>query len=269
MADDGLRLALEGAWSGEEPMPVGLLAPRTEPVDLAALFPKAMTLFVSLRIDGERLRRMPAFLRDRLLPERLPGYIGKVLPPVADWVDSLEGDIAFGVLGVDERATVEVVARVVRKVDALLQQVHGALAFACRDLESAVYIVDSTRTRLEDKGGWTIDEVEASGYLGFTAGRNKPRRRWSVLRKDEVVLVLSGPGEVERFLAVAEERALPLQDVPRGTAAVHMGFTRITRELADKGIPPYFLKMINDIRTITLGLEARGEGVGLALDVAL
>ena len=90
-------------------------------------------------------------------------------------------------------------------------------------------------------------------------------------------------GEVERFLAVGEGRAaavaalgeegapaaaLGLGEAPPGIGVLAT-FGRITRELGDKGVPPYFLKMVGDVRAIAATAEVRPEGVRLAVEVSL
>ena len=237
-----------------------------------------------VRVDGAALRGLPGWIRSRVVPEALAGEIGRVLPAPADLLDLASGEVAVAVLGLDPDATVEHLARSGGDVAVMLQMVHVALAARVRDVERAREVIDAGKERLA-AAGWDVAAVEGSVWGGWTFRRAGTKRRppghWAALWQDDVVVWVSGEGEVERFLAMAEGRALPLWQVvkdgvgeaalvdPRTALGVFAAFTRITRELADKGSPPYFLKMINDVRAITGAVQADEGGLSLSLEVAL
>ena len=116
-----------------------------------------------------------------------------------------------------------------------------------------------------------------SGEHGVAEGQGDGGRD----ERDNVVAVISGAGEVARFVRVARGTALSLEasaEGPVGTAALaspesvvglSAGFRRVTRELGDKGFPPFFLQMVNDIRAISGAVRLRPDGATVALEVRL
>ncbi|MGM0574993.1 MAG: hypothetical protein ACQEXJ_04595 [Myxococcota bacterium] len=276
---EGLTARVDGVWEGEGTFPVGWFRPKGEPEALAEHFPKALTAFARVRADAGSLRNMPSFLRERVLPSTMPGPVGKLLPSPAEWLDLAAGDVAVALLGIDDEATVEQLVRAQRRPDVILQLLHAGVGLTVRDPAEARRHVEATRERFEG-AGWTTARIEGKAWEGV--GFRKGEHAWSALLRDDVMVLLSGSGEVERFLAVAEGRALPLTAMaegggvraealtdPQTGVGVLLTFTRITRELADKGLPPYFLQIINDVRSVALAFRPREDGVGLALDVAL
>jgi len=55
--------------------------------------------------------------------------------------------------------------------------------------------------------------------------------------------------------------------------ATAMGLTlgplRLSRELSARGLPPYFLKIINDVRLLSVSVGATQKKLDLALEISL
>jgi hypothetical protein len=119
-------------------------------------------------------------------------------------------------------------------------------------------LLDQAGASLEGRG-YQVGPVALEGWQGLSARRTQPRETWTVLGREDLLLVISGDGEVERLRAVAEGRALPLIEegvtMDASTLVMKASFSRLTRELADKGVPPYFLELLSDLDGLGLSLE--------------
>jgi len=48
-----------------------------------------------------------------------------------------------------------------------------------------------------------------------------------------------------------------------------LGPLRLSRELSARGLPPYFLKIINDVRLFSVSVGATQKKLDLALEISL
>jgi len=235
--------------------------------------PQSTTAFARLRVNPARIRLIPGWLRDRFLPPQIPGPLGEVLPPTGPLLEHLGDEIGVGVLGLDESATVETLAAALRNPRALTQLLHVVMALRLRTTDAGPALVSQVKDALNARG-WRTAAVNVGGWRGVSATRTNPPQIWSVLSSGDVFLVASGEGEVERLRALAEGRALPLMsgvETASETQVAHgrLGFTRLTRELADKGVPPYFLEILNDLRRVDLTVDLAVDHLGLRLELEL
>lgn len=278
---DRLSLRATVDQVGDATLPVSWLRPDGPADVFAPVFPKTTAAFLRSRFDVERVRKVPAILRRRFMPSTLPGPAATLpLPPLDDILAFVDGDFAVALLGMDPDATVQQLLGVARQPQLLTRVVRLALGARARDPDRAYSAFAAIAAQLGTSSGWTVDALDGGGYRGFTFHRGP--EAYSALIGHGVVLFIVGQGEVAPFIAVAEERALALsasaEDEPvvaraigqtPTTAGALFGFTRVTRELADKGVPPYFLKIINDIRVLALTADADETRVTLELEVAL
>ena len=51
--------------------------------------------------------------------------------------------------------------------------------------------------------------------------------------------------------------------------ALHLSFERIARELASRGVPPYFLTMLSGIERAHLEASLHDQGLKVAVEVGL
>ena len=279
-----MRLELEGQWAGEGTLPTATFRPEGKPANFGALFPKATTLLLRLRGDLSALRAMPSFIRDRLIPRRFPSLDGLPLPSPKDALELLTGDVAIAWMGIDEDVTVNQLMKRRHRGPAALQLLHMALALQVRDRERARQLMAEMKHAAERDAQWQTGEIHSGGWQGISFV--KKARSYSVLLKQDVLVLVSGAGEVARFLAVAEGRAATLQsfienaqgtDVPDAAVlsqdppalGTFTSFSRVTRELADKGLPPYFLKMLNNVHAVSTALKVNDKTVTLTLDLVL
>ncbi len=279
VASDRLSVVLESPVGEDAGLPLGWVTVDGPADVLAKVFPKTTTLFMRGRTDIGRLRKLPSFLRKRLIPKTLPGMRGLPVPPPAELIEFLDGDWALALLGIDQDATLQNLAGAQRSTARALRFLHVAFAARITDPE-LVAAAFAKITKRFAKQKWTVAEIEGGGWVGVSLVRDG--QVFSVLWRDGIAVWLSGAGEVQRFIAVGEGRALPLASVAEGepVAAKAVGVTpttfglnlsslRVTRELAEKGVPPYFLKIINDLRIVSASLDATPTAVRLNLDIAL
>ena len=193
-----------------------------------------------------------------------------------------------------------------RLADAL-QVVHVAVALGVRDPSAAWQLIDALADTAR-RDGWTAAAIRPSGpgpdaLRGYTL-RRKGHVHALLLRGHDLAWV-TGRGEVARFLAAARGEALAFaslgadelgdasraQDAagaggatgapappsalraaledPGVTVGITASFTRLARELAAKGGPPYFLKMLNDIYAVAATARVGADRFSLALDLVL
>ncbi|MEZ4265822.1 MAG: hypothetical protein R3F39_05550 [Myxococcota bacterium] len=281
LTDDRLSLRVHGAWEGEGELPAGWLVAPDSPLPLADIFPKALTAFARVRFDAGRVRGLPGFLRNAVIPSVFPGAVGARLPTPPELLDLATGELAVAVLGLDPDTSVEQMVQAARRPETFLQQLHSAAGLRVRDPAAAKALLDRAAEGLREDG-FAVDPIARAGFAGYGVRRDKPAREvWSLLLKGDALVMLSGEGEAERFLDVADGRGVNVATAAAETLGPQLlaadgpsvglltTFPRVTRELADKGLPPYFLKLINDIRALGISLGVRGDGVDLGLEVTL
>ncbi|MDP6946389.1 MAG: hypothetical protein QF464_19730, partial [Myxococcota bacterium] len=280
IAPERLNVTMEGTWTLETPMAADWFAPAGELVPLAAALPKSQTVSLRGRLNLDKLQGIPDFLRTRILPERLPGMLGRLLPKIEPLLTLLQGDFAVTLLGLDAGATVDHALRAEGQVGTLSQLVHTAWLVGISDPAAARTALQAASDEMRGMG-WTVSPIERAGWSGVVFKKAGSAATWSVILREHVLAVISGQGEVERFLAVTEGRAISLAESAHGEVAtaaasspqvalgLSAGFRRITRELGAKGLPPFFLRMINDLRAISATVSCRPDGATIALEVQL
>ncbi|MEC9071602.1 MAG: hypothetical protein VX938_04445, partial [Myxococcota bacterium] len=271
--EHGLSIRVLGQWMGKGGLPADWLHGQPLSSTITRRLPQSTTAFGRLRLNPARLRLIPSWLRDRFLPPRVPGPLGEVLPSTSVLLGHLGDEIGVGLLGLDESATLETLSSGMHDPRRLTQLLHVAVAARLSSPDAGVSLIQELRTTLQNKG-WTTADVSAGGWSGLSVRGTHPPQIWNILTAGDVLLVASGAGEVERLRALAEGRALPLmgdQDAASQNQVAHvrLGFTRLTRELADKGVPPYFLEMLNDLRQLDLWVDLASDHLALRLELQL
>lgn len=298
---ESLALRLSAARVGEGALPVAWFTPPGSPEPLARAFPKTTTAFVRARVALDKVRALPGFVRDSVLPDRLPGLETAPLPALSDLIDMIEGDVAVALLGLDAGANLAHLAYAVGDTRRLLSVFHVALAARHRDLGLVTRTFSGIASQLETSG-WAVAPIaqpaaEIAGRGGAWRGWSLARdgKHYAVLIDDELIVFILGAGEVDDFLAVKAGRALSLASFAEGASgpiadalglgprtatpgadtpsATPFGLTasplRLTRELSARGLPPYFLKIINDVRLLATSVDLGADRLEIALEIAL
>lgn len=286
LSESAVGLRLRGLYTGEGTLPARLFAESSSKrTPFAELWPKSSTLFVRFRLDLEPVRAMPGFIRDRVLPKRLPRIDGLHLPPTEDVVEGLTGEMAVGLMGLDREVTLASMLKPKQKLSTLLQLFHLAIAVRVEDPAAVLSGIESLAVGL-DQEAWATAPVNGGGWRGMSFVKFKTRH-YAAIIKGDVLVLLTGAGEVARFVDVGKGEAINLASMGSAgggeasadralglvegapTLGAFVAFTRITRELSDKGVPPYFLKIINDIRSVSASLDVRAQDALLELSAAL
>lgn len=278
---DRLALAVDGHWTGDGALPVDWIRVDDPAPRFAELLPRSLTAFLRLRFSPQRILELPDLLLNRVMPAKLgAGPLARALPGPKTLLELTTGDVALAFLGLDEEATVEQLRAARGRPSKLMQLVHVAAAMSVREPKRIDELLDGAAERLGGRG-WSTPRVEAQGWRGYSFDRGEGGMTWSAVRHEDTLVVLTGGGEVERLLAVAEGRALPLGRASEGEVVeralsgtrsplgVLLTFTRLARELSSKGLPPYFLEMLSDVRAVAGALALRADGVGVDLDLRL
>ena len=272
-------LTLDAPWSAEGELAAGWFRPVGDAVALSASIPKSQTLTLRARLNPSRVLAIPSFLRKRFLPKRIPGPLGGLLPPTEELLTLLNGDVALTLLGLDAAASVEDALGGL-SLARLAQLVHMGVTVGVTNPDAARAAVDAARLHLEQRG-WSAVALDAGPWKGVALRNEAQKTVWSILHRGDQVALLSGAGEVARFVQVADGSALSLEASAEGEVAkaaasspevafgLNAGFRRVTRELASKGAPPFFLKLANDIRALSGTVSLKEEGAKVALEVRL
>ncbi len=288
-------------------VPADWLSPPEPGPGFATLFPRTTTLLTRARVNLAPLHAIPRLLRDRMFPDALPPALGLPSPSLHDLVDLATGDVALGIMGLDPEATVNHLLTQLRggrwRLADALQVVHVAVALGVRDVPAAQQLLEAL-VEAARRDGWTAAAIRPSGpepaaLRGYTLRRKGHVH--ALLLRDHVLTWITGRGEVARFLAAARGDALTFASLgadelgegagaaqaprsnaqapasalraalsdPGVTVGVAASFTRLTRELAAKGGPPYFLKMLNDLYAVAATARVGADRLSLALDLVL
>jgi len=265
---------------------LGAIAPymqtKNKGMDFSSLFPKNSSLLVRSRLLMEKAG--PLLSGAALMLGGEPTYIDRLpLPPISMLLDSLTGEFAVAVMGLDDGVRPTTILLQVGDLPRLLQSVHTAVAVEARTEELAKALLKNVTDRAPAAGfkTTTIAHAKMQGVIltkEYSSRRRKENRVYTFLRKDRALIVLTGQGELQRFLDVQDGQAIPLSSAAtddhmksvlsdsRDAVTLNLMSTRITRELADKGVPPFFLTVVNSIREVALRARVEQQTLNLVLE---
>jgi hypothetical protein len=209
---------------------------------------------------------------------------------------SLTGEFAIAIMGMDPGVQPMDLPEHAKSLATLLQSIHTAWAFEARDEESAKGLFGKVNAGAKQRGFVTVN-VPVEGFEAFSMAktivvkrRGKPVRThrggpaltvthtYSMMRQGRVLILLTGKGELRRFVDVKAGRAISLGSAAsdahmkaalkesRYALSATLMSTRITRELADKGVPPFFLTVINSIREVAATCGVHGDNLEVVVE---
>jgi len=286
LSGERLALRLASDFTGEGELPVSWVTLGGGADAIARALPKTTSALVRFRVNLGKLRALPSFIVSQFLPDQIPGFEALPIPALPDLIDLLEGDVGVALLGLDPKATFGHLTSLRALQERALETFRVAFVARLRDAEGARRQFAGIADQL-DSSGWVVAPLlaeQAGGWTGWTFVRGQTS--YSVLMDAEVIVFIVGPGEVDAFIAARSGRAttlaaygmgfdatlkgaLGIAPAGGGTAlGVSLGFLRVTRELADKGVPPFFLKLLSRIKLVGLDLDAKPKRVTIGLEVA-
>ena len=248
----------------------------TPRLDLGGLLPDEVALLLRARLNPALLAMIPAVLLSRLLPSSSLAYVHPTLAALDAHtllIEQLDGQVAVGLLGVDDEASADPRVWMER---GLRRTVGGFVAASLRSDQAAIALLERSRKVLSE-AGVALSNRELAGHAGFTV--NVGHAPWSLLRKGRGVIWVSGKGEIERFERVARGRFPNLataaaSELERQVASggdqwlgglVTTG--RIARSMRRRGVPAHFVRMVAGVGSLATTLRLRADGVDF--DVAL
>ncbi len=282
------RLALRLAADVDEgsSLPASWLAGAPGATPLAGWVPRNTSLFLRAALNLEKLRKLPSFLRERLLPQRLLGLEDAPIPDVPELVAVLGDEVAVAVLGLQPDATLGGVGGLLATPGRWPSVARVALIVRLRDRARLRAAMADIAGRMADPASaWTVSAIPRPGkhpardFEGWTFARRvpeggQPAETQAVILDGDVGLLVIGAAEVEGLLAVRTGAALSLlaglEGEPgvghevlaarpdrRAEVGLQVGFLRFTRELMDRGAPPYFVKLLDSVHAIALGISVK------------
>lgn len=273
---------------------------------LASFVPRNALAFVRASVNLEKLRKLPSFIRDRLIPARLLGLEDAPIPDVGPLIEVLGDELGVAVLGLAPAASLGAVATLANDLDSWPSLGRVALVVRLRDRARLKAMMAEIASVSAPAAGWSVSPVPVP------AGSDKPFDGWNFVRAarpatggeaasarqepeshavildGDVGLLVIGAAELEALLAVRAGKGLSLVASIEGDASIaadvlatradsptraeiglQLGFLRLSRELADRGAPPYFVKLLDSIHAISIGLGVKADGVRLDLELRL
>jgi hypothetical protein len=299
-----LRLAAPLAEGGSLPSSWLAGAPADPP--LASFVPRNALAFVRASVNLAKLRAIPGFLRERLIPSRLLGLEDAPIPDVGPLIEVLGDELGVAVLGLAPSASLGALTTVTQDLQRWPSLGRVALVVRLRDRARLKAMMTEIASVSAPAAGWSVSPVpaparSAKAFDGWTfvrpahsategeaaSARPEPESHAVILDGDVGLLVI-GAVELEGLLAVRAGKALSLvasvegeaplaadvlatrADAPtRSEVGLQLGFLRLSRELADRGAPPYFVKLLDSVHAISAGLGVKSDGARLDLELRL
>lgn len=285
------RVSLDGLLRTEPgAIPTEWLTVEGPPPAFGAMLPRETTLMLRLRANVRMISGLPAFVREMILPAGILGQIHPLLRPAdpdADLLAHLTGHVAVAFIGLGEESVLGKLV-VAKRLWHVTSQIQAALLLQVRDPEA----MRAAWARMADnavKVGFTITEAPgvAGGPPVVRLSHPKTQEEYAVLFHGDVLAIVVGKEAYVEIRDVLEGRATPLReraesplakavtgaagaeaDAARLTAGLFLSFNRLTRQLGEKGAPPFYLRVINSIFEASAGIEVTGDSVRLSWEAA-
>ena len=248
---------------------------------LGAWLPRDTPLLVRLELDGDTLRAIPGWLLARALPARAVARLHPLLDGVDVRADVLRwagGTIAVAVLGLAEDVAPGALLARARHLPDLLAGLDVVLIFGCTDPDALARHWAARSAQVEALGYRTVPTPPAAGRHRVVRLVHSDRgEHVAVFLLPEAVVVAWGERSYVEVRQVLEQRGAPLGErVERPelralvsarppAAGVYLSLSRLTRQLAERGAPPYLLRALDTI--FEAGLTVRFEEAGVRVHV--
>lgn len=274
-----VALALKTAPAGAKDVAdyhQGFLAEKEGLLQLGDLLPDEVALLARGRVNPALLDMVPRIVRDRLIPASLLGQVHPALAGLdvrSALIEQLDGQLAAGLLGVDDQAPPDPRSWPVR---GLRKTVGGFVALSLKTDRAARDLLERAETLLKE-GGAAPQRVVLGAFSGFSV--DVEPAPWGLLRRDRALVWISGKGELARFERTAKgvfpslgkAADSPLErDVlaGRGHWVGAMATTgRVVRSLRRRGVPDHFVSMVASVAALSATLALEPDGALLTLQL--
>ncbi len=258
------------------------------PAEMAALLPSSAALMMRFNLDSARLETVPRAMRRTVLARM---SLGKWHPLFEefdlerDLLPHFTGNLGLVVLGLNEAATLVSLQKALRDPAKVGDVLHYGMVFEVREPDRLRQVISARlgdlRARATPIVRDSIDPVEFDTPVFASRLEGGPQGELGVLLVGNVAAVVVGRGETERLLRVLSAEAPSLETRPHAALATRvvgseplitgglLTFDRIARQLACKGFPPYFLRILTSPDTVAWSLDTRPDAIELSLEVSL
>jgi hypothetical protein len=273
-------------------LPVSWISGRRGDPPLAALLPRNTPFFVRFFFNTDKLRRLPSFLVERMVPRRLPGFDLAPMPDVPALIEVLGDEVGLALFGLAPGVPLTALLDL-RQVSARWTRLFRFAVLArLREPEKLLQSFELIAQQFATAPDWRVARLtppaNAPGLVGWTFVQGD--LSYAVILDGRIAMFLVGAAELEGLMAVRDGGQLALTASLDGdgtpgkdavtraalgvsdevsSVGIHMGFLRVTRELVERGAPPYFVKVLNSIHSVALTLGATPTTVDLGLEVQL
>ena len=246
-------------------------------LDLGDLLPDEVMALVRARLNPDLLAMVPAVFRDRLLPKNLLASLDPALSTINARTllfDVLDGQIAVGVLGVDDRLTWKPDGWPIAELRAA---VHGFVAVGLKTEQAASALVGGCQASLK-AASVAVESLTIGRFHGFAAS-SRETPPWILLYGGNSVVWISGRGELKRLQWAASDRFPTLaeateqgveRDLVQGRRywlGILTTTGRLARTLRRRGIPDHLVAMIASVAAIAAAVEIDDDGISVDLKV--
>jgi len=289
---DRVGLAIQTPVPADTALPLAWVKATKGATPLATTLPLNTPFFMRLAFNSERVRRLPGFVRDSFIPERLPGLEGAPMPNVGDLIETLGDEVGIAIFGLESGVPLSAFMNVNQLRARWSRLVRFAFLASIHDRDKLVGRFELIAAQFTTAAEWTVVELPApegaKTFRGWTFVRGQ--ESYAAIIEADVFTYVSGATEVDNLMAVRTGKMLSLAastdadgpniqaEVTRGalgltdtipTIGIHIGFLRVTRELVERGAPPYFIKVLNSIHSFAVGVAVRPDAIELGLEVRL
>lgn len=249
---------------------------------MGAILPRDTTALIRTRIQADKIRAVPSFLRSALIPSGVLKAIHPLLDAVdldKDLLSYIRGNIAVAFLGLAEGAAPGKILTARRFYEGL-PLLEAALIF---DVEKPDEFWGrfGKLTELAQKSGYQLSAAKPVGK-GFPVTKlihEKNKEHLAAFLVENTVIVTVGAQAYLGIRDVLDGRSTQLSkrieskllaevaaDSPLLVGAV-LTFSRISRELGERGAPPFYLRTLDSIFEAGVRIGAEPDGLRFDLEV--
>jgi hypothetical protein len=253
--------------------------PGEVPPDFAALLPRDTVALLRLRVSPEPIAQVPNLLLRAVVPDEAISSIHPLFPlvePLRAVLPRLRGDVALALFGLVEGQAPGALGTA-RSLRDVLPIVEGALFVSVDDIDGLWADLAGIGPKVEEAGYRVRSAPPLQGTRGTVLIEHpKSGEFLAVLALGRTVALVSGERGYVAVRDAAEGRATRVLDrvetpflegVLNGepaAAGLYLSFNRLSRDLAERGAPPFFLKLLDSI--FEAGLRVRVDETNLWLE---